>query len=192
MYGNCWVVAWTTDRAPGERTQSHLQAQVKAIRLSDWKGWSLAMGSPVRGAGAAPCRLLLILAASGMFQWPQAGPSLPVMPAAPLGKEVLKQGKMLHICKDCGEKSAKRSPWGWGAVGLGAGTAWQPPRDPTRGGGYLLHLQGAEESVWSHLHFQFPLPLEGVREDLGMKPSLGKEGGGKEFYFLSLLLTILL
>lgn len=47
-------------------------------------------------------------------------------------------------------------------------------------------------SVWSHLHFQFPLPLEGVREDLGMKPSLGKEGGGKEFYFLSLLLTILL
>ena len=33
LYGNCWVTAWTTDWAPGERTRSALGAQVKAIQL---------------------------------------------------------------------------------------------------------------------------------------------------------------
>ena len=42
VYGNCWVTAWTTDWAPGEKTQSALGAQVKAIYLCDQKGWSLA------------------------------------------------------------------------------------------------------------------------------------------------------
>ena len=42
VYGNCWVTAWTTDWSPGERTWSALGAQVKAIQLYDWKGWSLA------------------------------------------------------------------------------------------------------------------------------------------------------
>jgi len=32
VYGNCWVVAWTTDWAPGEKTWSALGAQVKAIQ----------------------------------------------------------------------------------------------------------------------------------------------------------------
>ena len=39
---NCWVLARTTDWAPGERTWSALGAQVKAIYLWDRKGWSLA------------------------------------------------------------------------------------------------------------------------------------------------------
>ena len=41
LYGNCWVPAWTTDGAPGERTQSVLGAQVKAIQLCDQKGCNL-------------------------------------------------------------------------------------------------------------------------------------------------------
>lgn len=54
MYSNCWVVAWATDRAPGERTQSHLQAQVKAIRLSDWKGVEPGHGVPCEGSWGCP------------------------------------------------------------------------------------------------------------------------------------------
>jgi len=46
VYGNCWVTAWTTDWAHGERTQSALGAQVKAIQLCDRKGWSLAAPLP--------------------------------------------------------------------------------------------------------------------------------------------------
>ena len=46
MYGNCWVPAWTTDWAAGERTRSALGAQVKAIQLCDQEGWSLA--APLR------------------------------------------------------------------------------------------------------------------------------------------------
>ena len=42
LYGNCWVMAWTTDWSPGERTGSALGAQVKAIQLCDQKEWSLA------------------------------------------------------------------------------------------------------------------------------------------------------
>ena len=38
LHGNCWVTAWTTDWAPGERTQSALGAQVKAIHLCDRSG----------------------------------------------------------------------------------------------------------------------------------------------------------
>ena len=43
VYGNCWVTAWTTDWASGERTRSALGEQVKAIWLCDQKGWSLAL-----------------------------------------------------------------------------------------------------------------------------------------------------
>ena len=42
LYGNCWVMAWTPDWAPGERTWSALGAQVKGIHLCNQKGWSLA------------------------------------------------------------------------------------------------------------------------------------------------------
>jgi len=42
LYCNCWVPAWSTDWAPGERTRSALGAQVKAIQLCDQMGWSLA------------------------------------------------------------------------------------------------------------------------------------------------------
>ena len=42
LYGNCWVRAWSSDGAPGERTRSALGAQVKAMQLCDRKGCSLA------------------------------------------------------------------------------------------------------------------------------------------------------
>ena len=42
VYGNCWVRAWSSDGAPGERTRSALGAQVKAMQLCDRKGYSLA------------------------------------------------------------------------------------------------------------------------------------------------------
>ena len=42
MYGNCWIMAWTTNWSPEANTESATGAQVKAIHLCDWKGWSLA------------------------------------------------------------------------------------------------------------------------------------------------------
>ena len=42
VYGNCWVRAWSSDGASGERTRSALRAQVKAVQLCDRKGYSLA------------------------------------------------------------------------------------------------------------------------------------------------------
>jgi len=42
VYGNCCVMAWTTDWAPGASTGSALGAQVKAIQLCDQE-WSLAL-----------------------------------------------------------------------------------------------------------------------------------------------------
>ena len=42
VYGNCWIMAWTTDWSPEASTQSAAGAQVKAIHLCDQKGWSLA------------------------------------------------------------------------------------------------------------------------------------------------------
>lgn len=71
---------------------------------------------------------------------------------------------MLHICKDCGEKSAKRSPWGWGAVGLGAGTAWQPPRDP-------ISLEPSP--------FPVPFATWGSERGFGNEAKPGKRGWGK-------------
>lgn len=54
----------------------------------------------------------------------------------------------------------------------------RPPESPPEKVG-IFHLQGVEMLGWSHLHSQFPVPNGGVREDLGMKPSLGKEGWGE-------------
>jgi len=53
LYGDCWVMAWTTDWAPGERSQSALGAQVKAIHVCDQKGWSL--DAPLRPHLRADC-----------------------------------------------------------------------------------------------------------------------------------------
>jgi len=53
IYGSCWVMAWTTDWAPGERTRSALGAQVEAIQLCDQKGWSLS--APLRYHLRADC-----------------------------------------------------------------------------------------------------------------------------------------
>ena len=54
LYGNCWVMAWTTHWAAGERTWSAVGAQVKATHLCDWKGWSLAapLLDPISGLTA--------------------------------------------------------------------------------------------------------------------------------------------
>jgi len=42
LYANCWITTWTTDWSPEASTESAMEAQVKAIHLCDWKGWSLA------------------------------------------------------------------------------------------------------------------------------------------------------
>jgi len=42
MYGNCWIMAWTSDWSPEASTESATGAQVKAIHLCDRKEWSLA------------------------------------------------------------------------------------------------------------------------------------------------------
>ena len=54
LYGNCWIMAWATDRSPEASTESAVGAQVKAIHLCDWKGWSLAppLLDPVEGLTA--------------------------------------------------------------------------------------------------------------------------------------------
>jgi len=48
MHGNCWVMAWTTGWVPGEKSQSALRAQVKAIQLCDRKDCSLALRPHLR------------------------------------------------------------------------------------------------------------------------------------------------
>ena len=42
LYGNCWIMAWTSDWSPEASTESATGPQVKAIHLCDRKGWSLA------------------------------------------------------------------------------------------------------------------------------------------------------
>jgi len=42
LYGNCWIMAWTSDWSAEVSTESAMGAQVKAIQLCDCKGWSLA------------------------------------------------------------------------------------------------------------------------------------------------------
>jgi len=55
-YGNCWVMAWTTDWAPGKKSGSTLGVQVKAIHLCDRNGWSLA--APLRPHLRADCHCI--------------------------------------------------------------------------------------------------------------------------------------
>ena len=42
VYGNCWIMAWTSDSSPEASTKSAVGAQVKAIHLCDQKGWNMA------------------------------------------------------------------------------------------------------------------------------------------------------
>ena len=42
LYENCWITVWATDYHLGKGPGQPWLVQVRAMQLSDWKGWSLA------------------------------------------------------------------------------------------------------------------------------------------------------
>ena len=72
LYGNCWIMDWTSDWPPEASTESAMAAQVKAIQLCDWKGVEPGSTSP-RPHWRADCRWgrisLWSFLFAGVFLW---------------------------------------------------------------------------------------------------------------------------